>query len=70
MKCELIKKISSETYVGKDGKTYNYKNYFLVFENGKAVPVTVSVGGSSDKAKAYKTKMFEILDLMSNSESK
>ena len=65
MKCELIKRLSNEKYKGADGKEYNYKNYFLRFENGKECPITVGVFGDSDKAKAYKSTMFNLLDNMS-----
>lgn len=61
---KVIKRLSNEKYLGKDGKEYNYKNYYLLLDNGKEIPICVNVPGKSDKAIAYKKKMYEYLELV------
>ena len=61
---KVIKRLSNEKYTGKDGKEYNYKNYYLVLDNDKEIPIQVSVSGKSDKAIAYKKKMYELLEFV------
>lgn len=36
---KLVKVIKKETYKGKDGNTYNYKNYYVELDNGKRIAI-------------------------------
>lgn len=36
---KLIKVIKKETYKGKDGNIYNYKNYYIRLDNGKMIAI-------------------------------
>lgn len=36
---KIIKIISKNTYIGKDGKKYHYKNYAIVLPNGRKVQI-------------------------------
>ena len=39
---KLIKVIKKETYKGKDGNDYNYKNYYIRLDNGKMIAIRPS----------------------------
>ena len=49
MNCNLIKCKSEETYLAKNGKTYNYQNYYLVLPNGRWVAVKCAFKNDYDK---------------------
>lgn len=36
---KLIVKTSSETYLAANGKEYNYKNYYLLLDNGRYIAI-------------------------------
>ena len=36
---KLIKVISKQTYIGKNGKTYHYNNYAIVLPNGRKIQI-------------------------------
>lgn len=39
---KIIKVISKQTYVAKNGKTYHYNNYAIVLQNGKRIAIKPS----------------------------
>jgi hypothetical protein len=39
---KIIKVISKQTYVGKNGKTYHYNNYAIVLPNGRKIQIKPS----------------------------
>lgn len=36
---KLIKVIKKETYIGKNGKTYAYSNFYIELDNGKRIAI-------------------------------
>ena len=65
---ELIKKISSKKYIGKDGKEYFYKSYILRFDNGKECPIAPAIYGKDDKSIKWRNDLYVLLDNLSKIE--
>ena len=36
---KLVVKTSKETYLSANGKEYNYKNYYLLLDNGRYIAI-------------------------------